>query len=212
MTREDDEVDDTEWVVVRVFEDPPLARMTLDFLRHHDIRAETRGDSPEGVRQLYKTFDIRIVVPASQASEATEALAAMTSDATDQTPFRGPLPPPELHEEAPAAAIRNKRGLFAVVLAFLVPFGGGHFYAEHTATGVVIALAMLVMLCSSMVLREPMFGTAMIFLIALDAAMSPLAVRRYREDAVLPPPRQRQLAAVMVGAALFGSFVWSMAR
>jgi hypothetical protein len=198
--------------VVRVLEDPPLARMTLDFLRHHDIRAETRGDSPEGVRQLYKTFDIRIVVPRAQAQDALDALEAMTSDATDATPFRGPLPPPELGEEAPAAAIRNKRGLFAFVLAFLVPFGGGHFYAEHTAAGVVIAVAMLLFLIGSMLLRAPMLGTAMAFLIGFDALLSPWAVKRYRADAVLSPRSQRQLAGGIVVGALSGALLWSTIR
>lgn len=193
--------DANEWVQIRSFADPGTARMTLDFLRHHDIEAETRGDSPDGVRQLYKEFDIRIVVRRHQLDEAAEALEALTSDASEGAPFRGPLPAPELAEEgaAPAAELRNKKGAFAMVLAFLVPFGGGHFYAEHTQTGIALAVgAVLAILFARGGIFSP---SAWLALIAVDALTSLVAIRRYRARAVPSAAQQRALGAGLVVVA-----------
>lgn len=199
-----------EWVVLRTFDDPALARMTLDFLQDHDIPVQTRGDSPEGVRNLYSPFDIRVVVPASRLEEAREALAAFTAEPTPETPFRGPLPPPELGpEDAPATALRKKRGPFAFALAFLVPIGGGHFYAQHNAAGLVLALAFVGFVIAAMQ-GYAVFGVAAVCVIALDALASALlAVRRCNEQRIPSPNVQRLTALGLVAVAAAGASVWS---
>lgn len=210
---------DEDWVVLSTYDRPELARMTLDFLRDHDIPVQTRGDSPEGVRNLYSPFDIRIVVPSERLEEAREALAAFTAEPTDATPFRGPLPPPELagandEGEQPAAALRTRRGPFAFVLAFLVPIGGGHFYAQHNAAGSILAVAFVLFVVGSVQAGTTRLAFAMAvaagMVVTLDAIVSMLvAVRRCNEKRIPSAGTQRATALGLVGVALGSGFAWS---
>jgi hypothetical protein len=204
---------DPEWVLLRTFDDPALARMTLDFLHDHDIPVQTRGDSPEGVRNLYSPFDIRIVVPSSRLEEALEVLEALTAEPARETPFRGPLPPPELAssgDEPSEAAQRKKNGAFGLVLAFLVPIGGGHFYARHSVAGAVIAAALVAFLVA-LGGGSVGAGAAWLTLIALDGLGSILAVRRANANRIPGPGRQALEALGLVGvAAAAGYAYWHM--
>lgn len=204
-----------DWVQICAFDDPMQARMTLDFLRDHELNVETRGSSPEGVRNLYSPFDIRIVVRRSQLELATAALEALRAEPTEETPFRGPLPPPELasegREEPDAPALAQKRPAFALVLAFLVPFGGGHFYAEHSAAGAILAASIVAFGVLSM--SGVAFATgALVALIALDAVFGAFAVRRRNARLVAPAGTQRLFALGLTAMAVVVGFFFAVPK
>lgn len=204
------DADDVSWVQVRHFADPAMARMTLDFLIEHGIPAETRGDSPNGVLSPFGIMvDIRLVVPSSRLEEAVEALEAFTSQASDGTPFRGPAKPRELGDDAESGAsdeagaadtLAKKRGVFASVLAFLVPIGGGHFYAGHNVTGIVLALSMALLAVAT---RDGRVAAgSLLAVVLLDAAFAPRAVRRLNAGRVPSAALQAALGLALVAGAV----------
>jgi hypothetical protein len=126
---------DDAWVIIRRFDDPVEAETTRQFLRDHDIPVSMLGNS--GATSILNRFntvlDIRLTVPAARLEEAKEALEALVASLPDH-PFRGKVP----MEEA-EALVKQKSPAAAFILACLVPFGGGHFYAQHAAAGTVLA-------------------------------------------------------------------------
>lgn len=207
VATDDEHVDD--WVVLRTFDEPMLARMTLDFLRDHAIPVQVRGDSPDGVRNLYSPFDMRIAVPRARLDEAREALDALTAEAATETPFRGPLPPEELRDdEAAKLPQRKKQPAFAAVLAFLVPLGAGHFYAEHNQTGLVV-VAGLVLSVGLLVSGAAPAGAVFLALVVLDGVFGFFAVRRFNEGRVPPVGRQRLRGlGLVLGGVVLGGAGW----
>lgn len=196
------------WVVLRTFDEPMLARMTLDFLRDHGIPVQVRGDSPDGVRNLYSPFDMRIAVPHDRLAEARDALAALTTDAATESPFRGPPTPEELRDDGGGAPQRKKRPAFAAVLSFLVPLGAGHFYAEHNQTGLVVAVGLVLSLALVFAGPAPASGV-FLALLALDAVAGFFAVRRYNEGRVPTAGRQRLIGlGLWCGAVVVGGAGW----
>lgn len=195
---------DDVWVQLRAFNEPSAARMALDFLQHHGIAVSVRGDSPEGVRNLYSPFDIRIMVRPDALEEARSVLEAMDGEASAATPFRGPLASSEssetLADDEPASTLRRKNGAFAFVLAFLVPIGGGHFYAQHTLVGWVFALAMGACFIGIVATGSGLAAMAWLSLLAADALLAPWAARRWNGRRV--PGRAGQAALGLGAVAL----------
>ena len=197
-----------EWVVLRRFDDPFEAEITLNFLRDHDVCVAVRGNSVKTamLNRFMTVIDIRLVVPAEEFEQAKEALAAMTSDATDQ-PFRGARPrelAPSLELERDLAPARLKSVAF--VLALLVPVAGGHFYARHSGAAMILALGIVGGILGA-VSGVPQLGIASLLLVATDALFSASAVRRYNERRIPSESKQRGWAfAAVVLAFLVAAF------
>ncbi|MDB4998526.1 MAG: hypothetical protein JWM74_5958 [Myxococcaceae bacterium] len=210
MSDEDGANDEDQWVVLRRYDDPLEAQIAVDFLRHHDVRVSLQGNS--GATSVLNRFDtvldIRVIVPRSEADSAREVLDAMTVEVTNEQPFRGSSPPSQAIE--PMHRPRYRRAAF--VLALAVPIGGGHFYAQHNAGGIVLAGGIVGGFLGVLLRGPPTLLIASAILVVLDALLSPLAVRRYNEGRVPSDETQRKWAlgavvasyVVAIAVAFFG--------
>jgi hypothetical protein len=105
---------------------------------------------------------------------------------------------------------RYRRAAF--VLALAVPIGGGHFYAQHNAGGIVLAGGIVGGFLGVLLRGPPTLLIASAILVVLDALLSPLAVRRYNEGRVPSDETQRKWAlgavvasyVVAIAVAFFG--------
>ena len=195
------------WVVLRHFDDAMEAEITLNFLRDHDVRVEVRGNSVNSatLNRFITVIDIRLVVPAEDLEHAQEVLTAMTSEATEH-PFRGARPPELAADEgADRALVQRRHRSAAFILAILVPVAGGHFYARHTGAAIVLALGIVGSFLAAVMLGAPQLLIASAILVALDAVLSVLAVRRFNEGRVPTEAAQRAWAFAAVVIA------WGMA-
>jgi hypothetical protein len=118
----------------------------------------------------------------------------MREGRADMHPFRDAPPEPY---EVPTA---RRKAPFAVILALLVPIGGGHFYARHGAAGTILAAGILGgFLGARFGVQGLLWASAL--LVLLDAASSPLAVRRANRGSIPSEGRQRVWALAAVVAA-----------
>jgi hypothetical protein len=181
-----------EWVELVRMHDRVQADITARFLEDHDVRVRTSGGANSALPTLGLT-DVRLLVPRESLERAEQALAAMREGRSDEHPFRDQ--PPEPYE----APVAKKKAPFAVMLAVLVPVGGGHFYARHGAAGAILAAGIVGGFLAS-VLWAPSVVYTCGFIVLLDAAFAPLAVRRANASRIPSESRQRlwALAAVVV--------------
>jgi hypothetical protein len=193
---DDASAEDDDWIVLRRYDDPLDAQIAVDFLRHHDIRVSLQGNS--GSTSILNRFDtvldIRVVVPRSDAGAAREVLDAMTVDVHGEQPFRGRAPASQAIE--PVHRRRYKRAAF--VLALAVPIGGGHFYAQHNAAGIVIAGGIVGGFLGVLLRGPPALLVASAILVLVDALLAPIAVRRFNEGRVPSDETQRKWALGVV--------------
>lgn len=190
---EDAEVD---WRVVRTFDNPLSAQMTLDFLRAHDIRVETRGNSPDVavLNRFTSVVDIRLVVPANQLEDALQVLAAMTNGEPT-------LPAVEESPGAPAVepAARSRRNPIAgAALALILPLGAGHFYARHNAAGTMMAAGIVGGVLGTLLGGPVELTLAAGFIVIIDAMLAPAAVRRTNVGRIPGDVRQRVFSFAVV--------------
>ncbi len=196
MTSEDRA--ETEWVVLRHFDDAMDAEITLNFLRDHEVNVEVRGNSVNSatLNRFITVIDIRLVVPADELEHAQEVLTAMTSEATEH-PFRGARPAELAIEESEAARqplVQRRHGSAAFMLAILVPIAGGHFYARHTGAAIVLSLGIVGSFLIALTVGMPELLLASMLLVATDAVLSVVAVRRFNEGRVPSEATQRAWA------------------
>jgi hypothetical protein len=200
--RDDALAKDDVWVVLRRYDDPLEAQIAVDFLRHHDVRVSLQGNS--GSTSILNRFDtvldLRVVVPRSEMASAREVLDAMTVEVSTEQPFRGRAPSSQAIE--PTHRRRYLRASF--VLALAVPIGGGHFYAQHNAGGIVLAGGIVGGFLGVLLRGPPALLIASGILVVLDALFAPVAVRRYNEGRVPSEETQRKwaLGAVVVSYAI----------
>jgi hypothetical protein len=202
----------SEWVLLRQFSNPAVARMTVDFLRDSGIRFELRGDTPDVVPSLYTPIDIRIVVPAEEFEAAREALDAFTAEPALETPFRSVIPP-EARDDGAPMPVAKKHGAFGFVLAFLglvlPPLGGaGHFYAHHNVTGLVLCVANVASVAALLLL--PGFPIALhVAIVLADALFAFSAVKRYTNEAIPSRGEQTVLGLGLVAVAGIVTFLYT---
>ena len=193
-----DTEDEGDWVEVRRASTPVEADMVRDFLKDHGVRSAVNGDSG-GTRLPWQhtIMDIRIVVSPRDLDEAREVLAAMVSE-TNEHPFRGA--PPLAREERDEAPYEKSRSVMAaMMLAWLVPIGSGHFYARHGAAGTLLC-AGIVGAFVGVLLGHPETAVAAGILVLVDVVGAYWAVKRHNEGRIPPEGVQRQWA---IGAVLF---------
>ncbi len=178
--------DATDWVELLRVHDRFQADITVRFLEDHDVRVQTAGGANTALPTMGLT-DVRILVAREDAERAAQALEAMRGGRRDEHPFRDA--PPEPYEPP----VARKKAPFAVMLALLVPIGGGHFYARHSAAATVLAAGILGGFLASLFWTRGAFVTCWL-LVLLDAALSPLAVRRANAGRVPGDGRQRAWA------------------
>src|SRR5262249_22193540 len=127
---------DDAWVIIRRFDDPVEAEITQQFLRDHDVPVSVLGNS--GATSILNRFttvlDIRLTVPESRIDAAREELSELVAPLPDH-PSRGKSPA----QGGGEVLVKRKSAAAAFILACLVPIGGGHFYAQHTAAAAVLA-------------------------------------------------------------------------
>ncbi|WP_394835483.1 DUF2007 domain-containing protein [Pendulispora rubella] len=194
-----------EWVTLRTFDDQIAAEMMLNFLRDHDITVTVLGNSVATtmLNRFNTVLDIRLAVPRDELEQAREALRGFEPEGElEQQPFRGPMPyrtkgkrPKEdpTEDEEPVRR-RYRRAAFA--LAWLLPFGGGHFYAQHSAAGVVFATAIVGNTLLLMTTGDSKIGSLVFLFVAADAITAPFAVARYNANQVPG-------ASAQIGRAVF---------
>ena len=115
--------DEEDWVEVRRFADRIGAEVIRDFLADHDVRVAILGN-PQATRMTWsETSDvIRIVVARGDLEKANEALVAMT--ASEQHPFRGPMPPEDDEEEEKAVDFVKPRSAIAAAALSVILLTG----------------------------------------------------------------------------------------
>ena len=192
-----------EWITVRSFDDPIEDEITTQFLKDHGIPVSLQGNSGSTaiLNRFTTVLDIRVTVPATHLDEARDALEALAASSPEQ-PFRGKSPPTEMD-----APVRKRSGAAAFILAFLVPIGSGHFYAQHTAGAIVLASGIVGGWLGILVGGRPELAVASGLLVALDAVGAPLAVKRLREGRVPSEATQRMVALVAVVFAFAAALV-----
>jgi hypothetical protein len=173
----------SDWVELLRVHDRFQADITVRFLEDHGVRVQTSGGANTALPTLGLT-DVRILVAREDAERAAQALEAMRGGRPDEHPFRDA--PPEPYE----APVARKKAPFAVMLAVLVPIGGGHFYARHGAAGTVLAAGILGGFLASVLWVRSVVVTCWI-LVVVDAVFAPLAVRRANAGRITSEPRQR---------------------
>jgi hypothetical protein len=187
-----------EWVTIRSFDDPVEAEITQQFLRDHGIPVSILGNS--GTTSILNRFttvlDIRLTVPAARLDDAREALEALATSGADH-PFRGKAPA----GDETSSLVKRKSAAAAFILACLVPVGGGHFYAQHTAAAIVLGAGIVGGYAGAIVGARPELLAASGLLVALDAVGAIFAVKRYAEGRIPSEARQRLGALVVVVAA-----------
>ncbi|HWL89167.1 MAG TPA: hypothetical protein VNO21_25365 [Polyangiaceae bacterium] len=186
-----------EWVTLRRFDDQIAAEMTLNFLRDHDVTVTVLGNSVSTtmLNRFNTILDIRLAVPREELEMAQEALRGLEPDGElAEQPFRGPTHRMKRDEEDGNAedsvdgqAPRRRYRRAAILLAVLLPFGSGHFYARHNVAGGVFAAGIVgsTLLAMRAETDDPelfiLFATLFVF---ADAIAAIFAVKRYNEGRV----------------------------
>jgi hypothetical protein len=185
-----------EWVELLRMHDRVQADITVRFLEDHGVRVQVSGGANSALPTLGLT-DVRLLVHGEDVERAEQALEAMRGGRSDAHPFRDQ--PPEPYE----APVAKKKAPFAVMLALLVPVGGGHFYARHGAAGTILAAGIIGGFIASVLWVRGVAHTCWI-LVLLDAIFAPAAVRRANAGRVPSEARQRAwaLAAVVLAWVL----------
>jgi hypothetical protein len=182
-----------EWVELLRVHDRFEADITVRFLEDHAVPVRTAGGGNTALPMISLT-DVRILVRREDAERAEQVLSAMRGGRAEAHPFRNAPPEPY---EAPRAM---RKAPFAGMLALLVPVGGGHFYARHGAAAAVLAGGIIGGVAAG-VLGAPSLLRSSAFLVLLDAALSPLAVRRHNRGETPSDSKQRAYALAAVAAA-----------
>jgi hypothetical protein len=182
-----------DWVELLRVHDRFEADVTVRFLEDHAVRVRVSGGANTALPMISLT-DVRILVPREDAERAEQVLAAMRDGRAEVHPFRSAPPEPY---EAPQA---TRKAPFAAMLALLVPVGGGHFYARHGAAAAILAGG-IVGGAVGAILGAPALLRASALLVALDAALSPLAVHRYNRGHTPSEAKQRTWALAAVATA-----------
>jgi len=191
--RREEEID---WVEIVRVHDRFEADVTAGFLRDHDVPVQTVGGGSTALPTMGLT-DLRILVPRADLERAGQVLEAMKRGAAETHPFRDA--PPEPYE----APVAKRKAAFAVMLALLVPIGGGHFYARHGAAGTLLAAGIIGGVLGAR-FGVPALVYASALLVVIDAVTAPFAVRRTNKGAPSSEGAQRgwALAAVAVAYVL----------
>ncbi len=169
--------------------------MLVDFLADHGIPVQRRGGATSALPTIGLT-DVRIEVPEDMLAQAKEALVALREGKTDDHPFRGSQAgAPESYQ----APVEVRKWPYAVVLAFLVPIGAGHFYARHGAAGTIFAAGSVAAIVGA-IIGMPSLLHAWMFIVVADAVLAPLAVRRFNARAVPSDGTQRAIAFGVLAA------------
>ena len=188
--RREEEID---WVEIVRVHDRFEAEVTAGFLRDHGVPVQTAGGGSTALPTMGLT-DLRILVPRADLERASQVLEAMKRGAAETHPFRDA--PPEPYE----APVAKRKAAFAVMLALLVPIGGGHFYARHGAAGTLLAAGIIGgVLGARMGIPALVYASAL--LVVIDAVTSPFAVRRTNDGAPSSEGSQRGWAFAAVAAA-----------
>jgi len=202
-----------EWVTLRTFDDQIAAEMMLNFLRDHDITVTVLGNSVATtmLNRFNTVLDIRLAVPRDELEHAREALRGFEPEGDVEQPFRGPIPYRTKANRAKDSAaeddapVRRRYRRAAFALAWLLPFGGGHFYAQHTVAGVVFATAIVGNTLLMMATHDANIGSLLFLFVAADAITAPFAVARYNANRVPD-------ASAQIGKAVLTLFVaWGVA-
>jgi len=198
LIRMADVEDEGDWVEVRRASTPVEADMVRDFLRDHGVRSAVNGDSG-GTRLPWQhtIMDIRIVVSPRDLEEAREVLEAMVSN-TNEHPFRGAPPIARDDKDDDAPLEKSRSAMAAMMLAWLVPIGSGHFYARHGAAGTLLC-AGIIGAFVGVLLGHPETAVAAGILVLLDVLGAYWAVKRHNEGRIPPEGVQRRWA---IGAVL----------
>jgi hypothetical protein len=192
--------EDAEWVEILRVHDRFEADTTVGFLEDHSVPVQTSGGANTALPMMGLT-DVRILVQRADIERAQQVLSAMKRGHPDAHPFRDAPPEPY---EAPIAKLKAP---FAMMLALLVPIGGGHFYARHGAAGTVLAGGIIGGFVGARLGAPPMIYASAL-LVVLDAAFSPFAVRSTNRGEVPGEGRQRVWAlAAVIGAYLLAFLV-----
>lgn len=178
--------DAADWVELLRMHDRVQAEITVRFLEDHGVRVQISGGANTALPTLGLT-DLRLLVASEDVDRAEQALEAMREGRADAHPFRDQ--PPEPYE----APVAKKKAPFAVMLALLVPVGGGHFYARHGAAGTILAAGVIGGFLASIGWTRSAIYTCWI-LVLIDAVFAPLAVRRANAGEVPSDARQRAWA------------------
>jgi Putative prokaryotic signal transducing protein len=186
---------DEDWIELLRVHDRMQAEITQRFLEDHEVDVQITGGANSALPTLGLT-DVRILVPRDQLERAQSALDA-TRGGVGVHPFRDA--PPESYE----APVATRSSIFAVALAFLVPIGGGHFYARHGAAATIFAVGIFGAFVGAMLGGLPMLMYTSILLVLVDAALAPIAVRRANEGHIPSEAKQRAWAFVAVAFAWF---------
>jgi hypothetical protein len=201
-----DQDGELEWVEIRRLHDPIAADIAARFLRDHHVPVRVHGGSTRALPAIGLT-DIRLLVPEDDAARAVQVLEAMDLGSRSEHPFRGGRAPGSESEDEPyEAPVARRNGAFAFVLAFLVPVGAGHFYARHGAAGIILAAGIVGAFLASILGYAPL-ARAPLILIALDAVLSPFAVRRFNSGHVPGAGVQTLVALAAVACAILVALV-----
>lgn len=185
--------EEIDWVEIVRVHDRFEADVTAGFLRDHGVSVQTAGGGSTALPMMGLT-DMRILVPRADLERAGQVLEAMKRGAADTHPFRDA--PPEPYE----APVAKRKAAFAVMLALLVPIGGGHFYARHGAAGTIFAAGIFGGVLGAR-FGAPALVYASALLVVIDAFSSPFAVRRSNQGATSSERSQRGWALAAVAAA-----------
>jgi hypothetical protein len=198
---EQGEQGDTEWVLALKSRDPVEAEMAERFLADHDVPVRVTGGATHALPAMGLN-DVRILVRKADAARALEILRALDRGAPNSHPFRGgaALEPYE-------KPVERRKWPFAVVLAFCVPIGAGHFYARHGAAGTVLAAGIVGSAFAGVWLGMPELLHATVLIIAIDVLSCPFAVRRFNLGKIPEESAQRLAALAAVVVAIVVSFV-----
>lgn len=189
-SRPEEEID---WVEIVRVHDRFEADVTAGFLRDHGVPVQTAGGGSTALPMMGLT-DLRILVPRGDLERAGQVLEAMKRGAADAHPFRDV--PPEPYEPP----VATRKAAFAVMLALLVPIGGGHFYARHGAAGAIFAAGVFGGVLGAR-FGIPALIYASALLVVIDAVTSPFAVRRTNRGAPSSEAAQRGWAFAAVAFA-----------
>jgi Putative prokaryotic signal transducing protein len=190
-----------EWVLALQSHDPVEHEMALRFLSDHEIEVQASGGASRAFPSIGLT-DLRILVAKRDAARAKEILRAMARGKASDQPFRDGV-----SGEPYEKPVERRKWPFAVVLAIVVPVGGGHFYARHGAAGVIFAMGILGSFVAGAAFGIPELGHAAVLMVLLDALASPLAVRRFNAGKVPTDGAQRLGALAAIAIANVVAFV-----
>jgi hypothetical protein len=190
-----------EWVLALQSHDAVEHEMALRFLADHEIEVQASGGASRAFPSIGLT-DLRILVAKRDAARAKDILRAMARGKASDQPFRDGV-----SGEPYEKPVERRKWPFAMVLAIVVPVGGGHFYARHGAAGVIFAMGIVGSVVGGIAFGIPELGHAAILMILLDAVASPMAVRRFNAGKVPTEGAQRLGALCAVAIANLVGFV-----